>query len=228
MHEADLATLPERALNSSGDGVLGFDLHWRFTYVSDGAEKLMGRPRGQLLGRNLWDLYPDLIESPFGTAYLHAMTDGMPIQVESFYAPFEAWYEVRAFPSSTGIFAFTRDITARKLAEASLLSASSTAEVSHVSSASTASGQAPGGSAPDETMANLSRDSLRSIIRLSHCIEDELGAKMTTQALQDMALLRGCVTRLRNASRGANPRGGLEPDGARHAHEFDPLPPSQR
>ncbi len=192
MNALELAALLEGALNVTGDGVLAFDTQWQFTYVSDAAEHMMMRPRVELLGFNLWDLYPELIKSPFGTAYLHAMTDGVPVQVESFYDPFQAWYEVRAVPSLTGIVVFTRDITSRKRAEA----AASSPPLTRPKSSSTP----PVASATAfAEVTLLCRDATRSIVRLSHCIEDELGGRMTTTALRDMALLRGCVTRLRSA-----------------------------
>ena len=51
-------------LESISDGLMTLDGDWRFTYVNREAERLLGRSRDDLLGRILWDLYPELIGSP--------------------------------------------------------------------------------------------------------------------------------------------------------------------
>jgi PAS domain S-box-containing protein len=44
-----------------------FDRDWRFIYVNREAERLVGRPREELLGRNHWELYPDTVGPPWST-----------------------------------------------------------------------------------------------------------------------------------------------------------------
>ena len=48
------------------------------------------------------------------------MSDQVPVHVEEYYPQFDSWYEADAYPSAEGLTVFVRDISARKLAEATL------------------------------------------------------------------------------------------------------------
>ena len=47
------------------DAFVALDRDWRFTYLNPLAEELLQRPRGELLGNNIWDLFPELVGSAF-------------------------------------------------------------------------------------------------------------------------------------------------------------------
>ncbi len=105
-------------LESISDGFNTFDRQWRYTYVNPAAARVLGKTREELLGKNLWELWPHALDSPFGVAYRRAVTDNVPVHVEAFYAePLNAWFEVRCYPSPDGLSLFFTDTTARKRAE---------------------------------------------------------------------------------------------------------------
>ena len=48
----------EAILASINDGFLVLDQDWRFTYVNSAAERMLGRPGADLIGKNYWEEYP--------------------------------------------------------------------------------------------------------------------------------------------------------------------------
>jgi PAS domain S-box-containing protein len=100
------------------DAVLLFDRQWRIAYVNGRAERNMGRPRAEVLGRVLWELYPDLASTPFGELYLRAMDAGETDSAIDFVPRHGAWFEVRARPTAAGLLIIARDISRQKLLEA--------------------------------------------------------------------------------------------------------------
>lgn len=51
----------EQILQSITDVFCVYDRNWRFTYVNSAAIELLGLPKDQILGRSLWEMYPDLV-----------------------------------------------------------------------------------------------------------------------------------------------------------------------
>ena len=43
------------------DAFITFDHNWRYTYVNERAVQLLGRPREDLLGQVVWELFPDTV-----------------------------------------------------------------------------------------------------------------------------------------------------------------------
>jgi PAS domain S-box-containing protein len=105
-------------LDSVSDGFNTFDREWRYTYVNAAAAKLTGKAPEELLGRSMWEVWPDLADSPFGNAYRRAVAENVTVQVESYYpAPLNAWFEVRCYPSPEGLTLFFTNTSERKRAE---------------------------------------------------------------------------------------------------------------
>ncbi len=105
-------------LESISDGFNTFDREWRYTYVNPAAARILRKSREELLGNNLWELWPRAADSPFGEAIRRAVAHNVPTQVEAFYPePLNAWFEVRCYPSPEGLAQFFADVTARKHAE---------------------------------------------------------------------------------------------------------------
>ncbi len=104
-------------LESISSAFFSLDVEWRFTYVNDAAERLLLRPRGELLGRSLWQEFPAAAGSVFHREYHRAASTGEPVTFESFYEPLDAWFEVHAYPSAEGLSVYFHDITKRVNAE---------------------------------------------------------------------------------------------------------------
>jgi PAS domain S-box-containing protein len=99
-------------VESIPDCFFNLDRDWTLTYVNGEAEHLFQRPREELLGRNLWRLFPELLGTPFEQAYRRAMAERRAVAIDDYYPAFDSWFEVRAQPSGTGLALFFRDVSA--------------------------------------------------------------------------------------------------------------------
>jgi PAS domain S-box-containing protein len=102
------------------DGVYALDRDWRYTYVNAAAAGLVGRRPEELVGRNVWALFPDAVGLPFFEAAQRAEATGEPSHVEAHYPPLDAWFESTIYPSAEGYTIVSRDVTARRRADAAL------------------------------------------------------------------------------------------------------------
>lgn len=107
-------------LESITDAFFAVDTQWRFTYLNHEAERLLKRSRDELIGRSLWDEFPEAVGAGFQREYQRAMEERTPVEFEEFYPPLGVWFDVRAFPSDVGLSVYFRDVTTRKRAEEKL------------------------------------------------------------------------------------------------------------
>jgi len=98
-------------LNSLSDGFMSIDKSWRFTYLNDTAERYLRQERKHLLGREIWQCYPDLVNSGYYRVYQQTAATGLPGQHTDYYAPLRTWFEARSFQHEDGITVLFRDVT---------------------------------------------------------------------------------------------------------------------
>jgi PAS domain S-box-containing protein len=129
-----------RMLDVMPVGFCLLDPEWRFRYINTQAERLMGRPPAEVLGRTMAESYPETVGSVFDEAFRTAMRSGEPVSFEAAApsAATEGWYEVRAWPVPGGLAVYFLDVTdrvraeqaARRAGERAALLSSVTAELS--------------------------------------------------------------------------------------------------
>jgi len=108
-------------LESITDYFFALDREWRFTYVNRRAEELLGAPREELIGRNIWETFPQAVGSDFYREYRRAMAEQTPVvfQSPSSVSP-DRWLETHAYPSPDGLAVYASDITDRRRLEEQL------------------------------------------------------------------------------------------------------------
>lgn len=111
----------ERVLDSITDGMFSLDLDWRYTYFNKQGASLVGMSPEELIGRSVWNLFPEATTSLFYEAAHRAMASGEPVEFEEYYPePLNVWLECNCYPSAEGLAVYFRDISARKRSEAAL------------------------------------------------------------------------------------------------------------
>lgn len=108
-------------LESIGDAFFNVNKDWVVTYWNKETEKILGRKRDAIIGKNLWEEYPDVVETGFYHQYHNAMKTQESLVFEEFYPTLKMWFEVAVYPSTTGLSVYFRDITLRKESDIRLL-----------------------------------------------------------------------------------------------------------
>jgi PAS domain S-box-containing protein len=98
------------------DAFYAVDRDWRFTYVNRQAEQVLHRTAAELVGRGIWDEFPEARHAAFWGAYHRAMETGQPETFQEYYAPLDGWFEVNAYPGPEGLSVYFRDITEQRRA----------------------------------------------------------------------------------------------------------------
>jgi PAS domain S-box-containing protein len=104
-------------VENSNDGVAVLDHDWRYLYVNGRGEEMARVPRDRLLGRVLWELFPEAEAGATAVHFRRTMRDRVPTRFEEFYAPYNLWVEVHAYPTPEGLAMLVRDISEQKRAE---------------------------------------------------------------------------------------------------------------
>jgi two-component system cell cycle sensor histidine kinase/response regulator CckA len=101
-------------LENTTDAFFAVDHQWKFTYVNPEAEAITRRNREDIIGRTLWEVFPNLIGTAFDANYRKVMAEQVANEFEASNASGKRWFEVHAYPSNGGVSAFFRDVTERK------------------------------------------------------------------------------------------------------------------
>lgn len=110
-------------LESIGDAFFAVDNNWVVTYWNRMAEEVLFRTKEEILGKNLWEVYADAIDSDFYRKYHEAKENGLVVSFEEHYPALNKWFEVTAYPSEKGLSVYFRDITLRKETDIRILRA---------------------------------------------------------------------------------------------------------
>src|SRR5437588_497252 len=93
-------------LESIPDAFVSVDAEWKFTYVNQHAEEVLGKTREQLLGRNVWEVIPLPTDSlPYLNAH-EAMSRQISLEFRQFHPRLNKWLSVRLYPFHDGLYGF--------------------------------------------------------------------------------------------------------------------------
>ncbi|MBD2562920.1 response regulator [Nostoc linckia FACHB-391] len=110
----------ETALAGIQDQFFVLDREWRYTFVNDQVAEVVGIQKEELLGKIIWEVFPDVVKSEFYTQVQRAFAQNTVVQFEYFYQAWQRWFENRVYPNAFGVSIFVTDISDRKQAEKAL------------------------------------------------------------------------------------------------------------
>ncbi|MBA2680528.1 MAG: PAS domain S-box protein [Ktedonobacteraceae bacterium] len=102
------------------DGFFHVDEQWHLTFVNQQAEQIVGQPREELLGQEVWTLFPDLVGTPFEKQARLAMKSQQPFRFEAQYPSSHRWFSVQFHPANGGLLVYYNEITEYKCIELAL------------------------------------------------------------------------------------------------------------
>jgi PAS domain S-box-containing protein len=111
-----------RVLESISDGFFALDDALVVTYFNKEAERLLGRKSVEVIGRNLFESFPELKGSIFEEKYAVAAREKIPLSFETYFdvEPYRNWYDVKVYPFEDGISVYFQVTTDRKNMDESL------------------------------------------------------------------------------------------------------------
>ncbi|BDI33523.1 hypothetical protein CCAX7_55740 [Capsulimonas corticalis] len=114
MEAAETARKAVTILENVTDAFFALDKDWRYTFVNGRGVEMAGRAAQELIGRCIWDIYPDLVGTVFEAQYQSVMNGGAPVTFEAYYAASQVWYRVHAYGTGDGVAFYLRDVTAER------------------------------------------------------------------------------------------------------------------
>jgi len=120
--EAHLQQMLVDTLESITDAFFALDDDLVVTYWNQAAERSLGRTVDEVIGKPLFEAFPEARGSIFETRYREAVRTRRPLMFETYFEapPYQNWYEVRVYPRPNGISVYFLVTTDRKRAELAL------------------------------------------------------------------------------------------------------------
>ncbi len=112
----------DEILDRTSDAVFAVDRRWRYTYLNRQAAAHASEALGRdvtaedLLGQNCWEVFPEWTRSRFYEAFQDAIRRQRAAQIEDYVPRADRWFDVRLYPSDTGLAIYLCDVTERRRA----------------------------------------------------------------------------------------------------------------
>lgn len=105
--------LLDEILATISDGVTFFSRDKRFVYMSPAAVRhAQLKDASEVLGRELYEVFPSAKEDAFGASVERALATGEPASWENVAVPLQRWFQGTVSPSEHGFVVVFRDVTA--------------------------------------------------------------------------------------------------------------------
>jgi PAS domain S-box-containing protein len=102
------------------DAFMALDKNFYYTYINKKACELSHREASSLIGKNIWDEFPQSVGRPFYHAVTASMQQQTYMHLEDYYPETDQWFENHIYPSTKGVSIYFRDITDKKKLEIAL------------------------------------------------------------------------------------------------------------
>ncbi len=99
------------------DAFIAFDKEGKFTYVNKKAAELNKRKAEDLVGKNIWQEFPEEKNHAFYKNFQKAIATQQNLHFEMYSPTLGIWIENYIYPSTDGLSHFFRDITEQKKSE---------------------------------------------------------------------------------------------------------------
>jgi PAS domain S-box-containing protein len=157
------AQLVDEIIGASSDAVVVLDEVWVICYMNAQARDILSNGV-DLVGQNIRDVFPSMIDSEFWARYEHAMRDRQVVVFEDFHPRLQIWMAVNVSPVGRGIAIFFRDVTERRRRDAAIQKTEKLAVVGRLAS----------------SISHEINNPLESVVNLLYLIENSVNASAET------------------------------------------------
>ncbi|MFB6118892.1 PAS domain-containing protein [Halosegnis sp.] len=111
-------------LDRMSDGFFAVDHNWYVTQCNENGRRILAEAMDDSVasveGRHLWESIPDAVDTTFYEKYHEAVETGEPVTFEAEYPPLDAHFDVRAYPTPSGLSVYFYDVTRYRRQQAAL------------------------------------------------------------------------------------------------------------
>lgn len=107
-------------VENAGIAIYTYDRDWRLSYINNTAEALWGYSRKELIGKVIWDRFPEAIGNKMHHEYRKAVAERREVCFETFATIQKKWLEIRAVPVEDGLIVYAQDIDEKKEAQSEI------------------------------------------------------------------------------------------------------------
>jgi PAS domain S-box-containing protein len=111
----------DKILESTTIGFFQVNIDSVITYWNPAAEAIIGFNKEYILGRSIWDVFTELVDSDFYHKYYQAMNERVNVEFTTYFWPVQKWLSITAYPVVDGVIIHFKDITESKIYEEKLL-----------------------------------------------------------------------------------------------------------
>ncbi|WP_296618282.1 PAS domain S-box protein [Marivirga sp.] len=105
----------EAILESISDAFYALDKDYNFTFLNKSALKAIRESKNDLIGKNIFNVFPRLKKTVFEENLDKVKESGQPSQFEFYFQYYDLWFDENISPSQDGFSVYFKDITKRKV-----------------------------------------------------------------------------------------------------------------
>jgi PAS domain S-box-containing protein len=107
-------------VESITEGFTVLDDEWKIVYINQHHFLPAGKTHKDVIGENVWEIFPDAVDSVLYQEFHRAMVERIPVHFESSTIYDDSYHEFTVYPFDEGICCFIRDITEKRKYESEL------------------------------------------------------------------------------------------------------------
>ncbi len=109
--KADSRAIMKNVLNNITDGFIIIDRNWGILFWNNAAETILGKKESDLLGKNIWDEFPELEVLKLHPNYQVLLNEKKSIRFREYFPAYKVWADVSVYPSEHTISVYFKDVT---------------------------------------------------------------------------------------------------------------------
>jgi PAS domain S-box-containing protein len=104
----------QQVLESMTDGFYTVDRNWKIKFATDKVAAMLAVNKEDYMGKNLWDCFPEAVNTKIYTQFHRAFASGMSVSFEEYNPVYNIWFDINAYPQGDVLAVYVKDITERK------------------------------------------------------------------------------------------------------------------